>query len=82
MNHIFVSADNIDQFYPADGTAAPTAMADMPAVCQGYDGTGITVGYGDLTAGIPFVTQVLDNLMEVAEACNVEVLYADNTPGR
>ncbi|MXY77655.1 MAG: sugar ABC transporter substrate-binding protein, partial [Acidimicrobiia bacterium] len=58
--------------------AAPTAMADMPAVCQGYDGTGLTVGYGDLTAGIPFVTQVLDNLMEVAEACNVEVLYADN----
>jgi len=78
VNHIFVSADNIDQFYPADGTAAPTAMADMPAVCQGYDGTGITIGYGDLTAGIPFVTQVLDNLMEVAEACNVEVLYADN----
>ena len=78
VNHIFVSADNIDQFYPADGAAAPTAMADMPAVCQGYDGTGITVGYGDLTAGIPFVTQVLDNLMEVAEACNVEVLYADN----
>ena len=78
VNHIFVSADNIDQFYPADGTAAPTAMADMPAVCQGYDGTGLTVGYGDLTAGIPFVTQVLDNLMEVAEACNVEVLYADN----
>jgi len=54
------------------------AMADMPAVCQGYDGTGLTIGYGDLTAGIPFVTQVLDNLMEVAEACNVEVLYADN----
>ncbi len=78
VNHIFVSADNIDQFYPADGTAAPAAMADMPAVCQGYDGTGLTVGYGDLTAGIPFVTQVLDNLMEVAEACNVEVLYADN----
>ena len=63
---------------PATTAAAPTAMADMPAVCQGYDGTGITVGYGDLTAGIPFVTQVLDNLMEVAEACNVEVLYADN----
>ncbi|MXZ69502.1 MAG: sugar ABC transporter substrate-binding protein [Acidimicrobiia bacterium] len=78
VNHIFVSADNIDQFYPADGTAAPAAMADMPAVCQGYDGSGITIGYGDLTAGIPFVTQVLDNLMEVAEACNVEVLYADN----
>ncbi|MDE0351372.1 MAG: substrate-binding domain-containing protein [bacterium] len=78
VNHIFVSADNIDQFYPADGMAAPTAMADMPAVCQGYDGTGMTIGYGDLTAGIPFVTQVLDNLMEVAEACNVEVLYADN----
>ncbi len=78
VNHVFVSADNIDQFYPADGTAAPTAMSDMPAVCQGYDGTGLTVGYGDLTAGIPFVTQVLDNLMEVAEACNVEVLYADN----
>ena len=78
VNHIFVSADNIDQFYPADGTAAPAAMSDMPAVCQGYDGTGLTVGYGDLTAGIPFVTQVLDNLMEVAEACNVEVLYADN----
>ncbi|WP_420611565.1 sugar ABC transporter substrate-binding protein [Candidatus Spongiisocius sp.] len=78
VNHVFVSADNIDQFYPADGTAAPTAMSDMPAVCQGYDGAGLTVGYGDLTAGIPFVTQVLDNLMEVAEACNVEVLYADN----
>ena len=78
VNHVFVSADNIDQFYPADGTAAPAAMSDMPAVCQGYDGTGLTVGYGDLTAGIPFVTQVLDNLMEVAEACNVEVLYADN----
>ena len=58
--------------------AAPTAMADMPAVCQGYDGSGMTIGYGDLTAGIPFVTQVLDNLMEVAEACNVEVVYADN----
>ena len=60
---------------PAD---APAAASDMPAVCQGYDGTGITIGYGDLTAGIPFVTQVLDNLMAVAEACNVEVMYADN----
>ncbi|MDE0288119.1 MAG: substrate-binding domain-containing protein [bacterium] len=77
VNHIFVSADNIDQFYPADGAAAP-AVSAMPEVCQGYDGTGVTIGYGDLTAGIPFVTQVLDNLMEVAEACNVEVLYADN----
>ena len=77
VNHIFVSADNIDQFYPADGAAAP-AVSAMPDVCQGYDGTGVTIGYGDLTAGIPFVTQVLDNLMDVAEACNVEVLYADN----
>ncbi len=77
VNHVFVSADNIDQFYPADGAAAPVA-SDMPAVCQGYDGTGITIGYGDLTAGIPFVTQVLDNVMAVAEACNVEILYADN----
>ncbi len=77
VNHIFVSADNIDQFYPADGAAAPAASG-MPAVCQGYDGSGLRIGYGDLSAGIPFVTQVLDNLMEVAEACNVEVLYADN----
>ena len=78
VNHIFVSADNIDQFYPADGAAAAPAASAMPEVCQGYDGTGVTIGYGDLTAGIPFVTQVLDNLMAVAEACNVEVLYADN----
>ena len=79
VEHKLVSKDNIDQFYPSDGAAAPAAAAsDMPAVCQGYDGTGITIGYGDLTAGIPFVTQVLDNLMAVAEACNVEVMYADN----
>ena len=77
VNHVFVSADNIDQFYPADGAAAPAASG-MPAVCQGYDGSGITIGYGDLSAGIPFVTQVLDNVMAVAEACNVEILYADN----
>ena len=70
------AATGTDDDTPTDD--APTAMADMPAVCQGYDGSGITIGYGDLSAGIPFVTQVLDNVMAVAEACNVEILYADN----
>lgn len=50
----------------------------LPEVCQGQDGTGLKVGYGDLTAGIPFVTQVLDNINEVADACNLEIVYADN----
>ena len=71
------AAPSVAEEAPAT-TAAPAMSADLPEVCQGYDGTGLTIGYGDLTAGIPFVTQVLDNLMEVAEACNVEVLYADN----
>lgn len=62
-----------------DGTASgDDGAADLPEVCDGQDGTGLTVGYGDLTSGIPFVTQVADNIREVADACNLEILYADN----
>ncbi len=78
VDHVLISEDNIDQFYPSDGSTATPVASGMPEVCQGYDGSGVTIGYGDLSAGIPFVTQVLDNVNAVAEACNVEILYADN----
>nr|ADI22932.1 ABC-type sugar transport system, periplasmic component [uncultured actinobacterium HF0500_35G12] len=53
-----------------------TALADD--VCQGQDGSGLKVAYGDLATGIPFVTQVWENIQEVAAACNLEIVYADN----
>ncbi len=62
----------------AEDDAEEPAAADLPEVCDGQDGTGLTVGYGDLSAGIPFVTQVWNNIQEVADACNLEIVYADN----
>ena len=64
---------------PADSASDETAASsDMPAVCQGQDGSGLKVAYGDLATGIPFVTQVWNNIQEVAAECNLEIVYADN----
>ena len=84
------SEDSASEPAPAATTAAPAATttaapaaeapaaADLPAVCDGQDGSGLKVAYGDLATGIPFVTQVWNNIQEVADACNLEIVYADN----
>ena len=63
---------------PAAAEAPATAASDLPAVCDGQDGSGLKVAYGDLATGIPFVTQVWNNIQEVADECNLEIVYADN----
>ena len=55
-----------------------SSASDLPEVCDGQDGTGLKVAYGDLATGIPFVTQVWNNIQEVAADCNLEIVYADN----
>ena len=46
--------------------------------CQGQDGEGLEVGFANLGGGIPFTKQVEDGIVEVAEACNLERVIADN----
>ena len=75
LDHLLITADNIDNYYSSDGSEAAAVVDE---VCQGQDGSGLKVAYGDLATGIPFVTQVWENIQEVAATCNLEIVYADN----
>lgn len=57
---------------------APAAAAELPEVCQGLDGQGRRVGFGNLGESVPFAVQVREGIEKVAAECNVEVLNADN----
>ena len=65
---------------PSDTAAdsAPTGSEATTDVCQGQDGEGLKVGFANLGGGIPFTQQVEDGIVEVAEACNLELVIADN----
>ena len=84
IEHVAITSENIDQYYPEKG--APTAAAEAPAeaaadkadVCQGLDGGGIKVGFGNLGESVPFAVQVREGIEKVAAECNVEIVNADN----
>ena len=58
-------------------TAVPAA-ATLPEDCQGQDGTGLKVGFGNLGESVPFAVQVREGIEKVAKDCNLEVVNADN----
>lgn len=47
-------------------------------VCQGQDGEGRLVGFGNLGESVPFAVLVREGIERVAEQCNVEISNADN----
>ena len=71
MEHFAITADNIDMYYPEEGAA------EMD-VCQGQDGTGLKVGFGNLGESVPFAVQVREGIEAVAAECGLEIVNADN----
>lgn len=59
-----------DQDQAADG--------ELPEVCDGQDGEGRLVGFGNLGESVPFAVLVREGIERVAAECNVEILNADN----
>ncbi len=84
MTHIAINKDNIDTWYPNDGTEPPRpaaleqGAADSDDVCQGEDGGGMRIGFGNLGEQVPFAVQVREGIEMVAAECGVEVVNADN----
>ncbi|MCP4168210.1 MAG: sugar ABC transporter substrate-binding protein [Chloroflexi bacterium] len=84
IEHLAITADTIDDYYPGDGSPAPEPsedVAEAPAeddVCQGLDGGGIKVGFGNLGESVPFAVSVREGIEEVAAECNVQIVNADN----
>jgi ribose transport system substrate-binding protein len=54
------------------------AAADLPEVCQGQDGSGLTVGFANIGESVPFAVIVREGIEEVAAECNLSVVSADN----
>lgn len=52
--------------------------AELPEVCQGQDGEGRRVGFGNLGESVPFAVLVREGIERVADDCNLEILNADN----
>lgn len=50
----------------------------MPEVCQGQDGSGLTVGFGNLGESVPFAVTVREGIERVADECGLEIVNADN----
>lgn len=62
-----------------DGEAAAgDEDSDGSPVCQGQDGEGRTVGFGNLGESVPFAVLVREGIERVAEECNVNIVNADN----
>lgn len=51
---------------------------DLAAVCDEQDGEGRRVGFGNIGESVPFAVLVRNGIERVADACNVEILNADN----
>lgn len=54
------------------------APADLPEVCQGQDGDGLTVGFANIGESVPFAVLVREGIEEVASQCNLSLVTADN----
>lgn len=52
--------------------------ANLPDVCQGQDGSGLRVGFGNLGEQVPFAVQVREGIESVAADCGLEIVNADN----
>ena len=82
IDHVAITRDNIDQYYPGEGKPAPTPSISQapttPDVCQGKDGKGRKVGFANLGESVPFAVQVREGIQEVARQCNVQLVVADN----
>ena len=84
MEHVSINAGNIDEWYTEAGDPAPRPEAAdseetaVPDVCQGQDGTGLKVGFGNLGEQVPFAVQVREGIESVAAECGLEIVNADN----
>ena len=76
MTHISINKENIDTWYPEDGSPPPRPAALMQDgegeeemmdddICQGEDGGGIRVGFGNLGEQVPFAVQVREGIEAV-----------------
>ena len=52
--------------------------AEEMDVCQGQDGSGLRVGFGNLGESVPFAVSVREGIESVAEECGLEIVNADN----
>lgn len=83
-------ATDMDGAADATGDATPGATAggaddgvaggggDLHEVCQGQDGSGLKVGFANIGESVPFAVIVRQGIEAVAEACNLELVHADN----
>jgi ribose transport system substrate-binding protein len=61
-----------------DDDEGGAAEGPLPPVCQGQDGEGRSVGFGNLGESVPFAVLVREGIEKVADECNLEILNADN----
>lgn len=54
----------------------PAAAGDER--CEGQDGEGRTVGFGNLGEAVPFAVLVREGIEEVGSECNLNIVNADN----
>jgi ribose transport system substrate-binding protein len=54
------------------------AEGPLPKICQGQDGEGRSVGFGNLGESVPFAVLVREGIEKVADQCNLEIINADN----
>ncbi len=59
-------------------TAEPAGDAGAGDVCQGQDGSGLKVGFGNLGEQVPFAVQVRESIESIAAECGLEIVNADN----
>ena len=57
------------------------AMDDLPEVCDGQDGHGMKIGFGNLGESVPFAVQVREGIESVAADCNVEIVNGEQRAG-
>lgn len=58
--------------------AADAGGSEGGDVCQGQDGEGRTVGFGNLGESVPFAVLVREGIESAAAECNLQVVNADN----
>lgn len=56
----------------------PAGAQDLPEVCRGQDGAGLKAGFANLAESSDFAVIVREGIQRVAEACNLELVVADN----
>ena len=72
------AAEDVDDDAAEDDADVPVADLVDTSVCDDVDGQGRTVGFGNLGESVPFAVLVREGIEAIADACDVEILNADN----